>query len=71
MLSTEEPSKVAHIGNTLDPKYELMLVKFLQENRDIFTCKPTDVPEVTRELIEYELHLDPLTKLVKQRLRPN
>jgi hypothetical protein len=27
------------------------------------------VPEVPRELIEHELHLDPLSKLVKQRLR--
>jgi hypothetical protein len=28
-LYTEEPSKVAPIGNSLDPKYELTLVKFL------------------------------------------
>jgi hypothetical protein len=28
-LSTEEPSIVAHVGNSLDPKYELALIKFL------------------------------------------
>jgi hypothetical protein len=43
-----------------------MLVKFLEENRDIFTWKPADMPRVPRELIEHELHLDPLTKGVKQ-----
>jgi hypothetical protein len=35
-LFLDEPSKVAHVGNNLDPKYELALIKFLQENRDIF-----------------------------------
>jgi hypothetical protein len=32
-----------------------MLVKFLQENRDIFEWKPADMPGVPRELIEHEL----------------
>jgi hypothetical protein len=68
LLSTEEPSKVAHIGNNLDPKYELTLVKFLQKNRDIFAWKHADMPGFPRELIEYELHLDPKVKPVKQRL---
>jgi hypothetical protein len=44
-----------------------MLVKFLQENRDIFAWKPA-MPRVPRESIEHELHLDPKTKPVKQRL---
>jgi hypothetical protein len=35
-LSMKEPSKVAHVGNSLYPKKELALIKFLQENRDIF-----------------------------------
>jgi hypothetical protein len=46
-----------------------MLVKFLQENRDIFTWKPTDMPGVPRELIEHELHIDPKAKPIKQCLR--
>jgi hypothetical protein len=67
-LSMEEPSKVVHVGNNLDPKKELVLVKFLQENRDIFAWKSADMPRVSRELIEHELHLDkspsPLTGLM-------
>jgi hypothetical protein len=45
-----------------------VLVKFLQENRDIFTWKPADMPGVPRELIEHELHLDPKAKPIKQQL---
>jgi hypothetical protein len=58
-LSSDEPSEVGHIGNTLDPKYQHALIKFLQENTDIFAWKPTDMPGVPRELIEHKLHLDP------------
>jgi hypothetical protein len=46
-----------------------MIIKFLQENRDIFAWKPADMPRVPRELIEHELHLDPKAKPVKQRFR--
>jgi hypothetical protein len=42
-----------------------VLVKFLHENRDIFTWKPADMPGVPRELIKHELHLDPKAKPVK------
>jgi hypothetical protein len=45
-----------------------MLIKFLQENRDIFAWKPANMPGVPRELIEHELHLNPNAKPVKQRL---
>jgi hypothetical protein len=65
----EEPSKVAHIGNTLVPKSELKLVQFLEEYRDNFAWKPTDMPGVPRELIKHDLHLDPHAKPIKQQLR--
>jgi hypothetical protein len=45
-----------------------MLVKFLQENRNIFAWKPADMPGVPRELIEHELHLDSNAKPIKQQL---
>jgi hypothetical protein len=45
-----------------------MLVKFLQQNRDIFAWKPDDMSGVPQELIEHEHHLDPLAKLMKQQL---
>jgi hypothetical protein len=45
-----------------------VLIKFLQENRDIFAWKPANMPGVPRELIEHELHLDSKAKPVKQQL---
>jgi hypothetical protein len=45
-----------------------MLIKFLLENKDIFTWKPADMPGVPRELIEHELHVDPNAKPIKQHL---
>jgi hypothetical protein len=63
-LSPNEPSKVAHLGNSLDPKLELALVKLLQENRDISTWKHADMSGATKELIEHKLHINPNAKLV-------
>jgi hypothetical protein len=54
------------MGNSLDTKYELALIKFLQENRDIFAWKPANMSGVPWELIEHELHLDPKAKPIKQ-----
>jgi hypothetical protein len=53
LLSMEEPSKVTHIGNNLNPKLELALIKFLQENRVIFTWKPVDMLGVPRVSTNY------------------
>jgi hypothetical protein len=39
-LFPSDPSKVTHVRSNLDLKLELTLIKFLQENRDIFTWKP-------------------------------
>ena len=46
-----------------------MLIKFLQENRDIIAWKPSDMPRVPRELIEHTLNVDPNSKPIKQKLR--
>jgi hypothetical protein len=40
----------------------------IQENRDIFTWKPANMPRAPRELIEHELHLGLKAKPVKQGL---
>jgi hypothetical protein len=45
-----------------------VLVKVLQENRDIFAWKSANMLGIPRELIEHELHLDWKAKPVKQRL---
>jgi hypothetical protein len=45
-----------------------VVIKFLQENRYIFTWKSVNMTGVPRELIEHELHLDLNAKPMKQRL---
>ena len=46
-----------------------MFVAFLQENRDIFAWKPSDMPGVPREVIEHTLNVREDAKPIKQRLR--
>jgi hypothetical protein len=46
-----------------------VLEKFLQENHDIFAWKPSDMPGVSRHVIEHEVNVDPAAKPKKQRLR--
>ena len=46
-----------------------MLVGFLRANRDIFAWKPSDMPDIPREVTEHTLKIHPGSKPVKQRLR--
>jgi hypothetical protein len=46
-----------------------VLVKFLQETRDIFSWKPLNILRVPMELIEHTLHIDPNAKPIKECLR--
>jgi hypothetical protein len=42
-----------------------MLVSFLREHVDIFAWKPSDMPDVPRELIEHSLNVSATTKPIK------
>ena len=46
-----------------------MLASFLRRNVDVFAWKPTDMPGVSRELIEHSLNVSPTAKPIKQKLR--
>jgi hypothetical protein len=61
-LSTGDPSKMTLVGSELPQKWELALIAFLQENRDILAWKPSDMPGVPRSLIEHKLNVDPTAK---------
>jgi hypothetical protein len=51
--------KTAIISSSLDDKWESMLVRFLQDNRDVFAWQPVDMPGVPRELAEHKLKVYP------------
>lgn len=57
-LDQNNLAKVTYIGANLDSKQELTLTNFLQENRDIFAWKVSDVPGVPRELVEKQINRD-------------
>ena len=42
-----------------------MLVDFLYANRDIFVWKPSDMPDILREVAEHALKIRPGSKSVK------
>jgi Reverse transcriptase (RNA-dependent DNA polymerase). len=46
-----------------------VLITFLQNNKDIFAWKPSDMPGIPREVIEHSLHVNEDAKPIKQRLR--
>jgi hypothetical protein len=43
-----------------------MLTNFLRDNKDIFAWKPTDMPDVPRELVGDRIDINEGSKLVKQ-----
>jgi hypothetical protein len=45
-----------------------MLIRFLQDNRDVFTWQPADMPRVPRELTEHKLKVYPQARLIRQKL---
>jgi hypothetical protein len=56
-LEKTSPSKTMNIGRSLNQAQQGELVKFLINNRDIFTEKPSDMPGILREIIEHSLRI--------------
>ena len=46
-----------------------MLISFLREHVDVFVWKPTNMPDVPRELIEHSLNVSTTAKPIKQKLQ--
>ena len=61
---TDDTAAPTNISTTLHPKSEAELIQFLRENRDIFAWKPSDMPDVPRELAEHRIHVDPAAQSV-------
>ncbi|KAL8155150.1 hypothetical protein AgCh_000513 [Apium graveolens] len=65
----ENPEKVTFVGATLEEPLRGKLVKFLQENSDVFTWSVADMPGIDPELITHKLNVDLSQKTVKQKKR--
>jgi hypothetical protein len=68
-LEKIDPSKTTNIGRSLNQAQQYELVKFLIDNPDIFTWKPSDMLGILREIAEHSLRIQADVKPVKQRFR--
>ncbi|KAL8134177.1 hypothetical protein AgCh_009293 [Apium graveolens] len=68
-VAPENTEKVTFVGATLEEPLIGKLVKFLQENSDVFAWSAADMPGIDPELINHKLNVDPSRKTVKQKKR--
>ena len=63
-LVDEDPLKTTRIGTTLSSKMRIRLVQFLKENLDIFAWGHEDMPDISTEVIQHRLNVEPKKKLI-------
>jgi hypothetical protein len=64
-----EPHQVTKLGISLQPEEECTLTKLLQDNLDLFTWKPSDMPGIDLIVVCHHLAVNPRIKPVVQRKR--
>ncbi|KAL8088405.1 hypothetical protein AgCh_038254 [Apium graveolens] len=67
-LAPEDPGKVTFIGATLKEPLRGKLVRFLQENSDVFAWSAANMPGIYLELITHKLNVDPNRKTEVEKL---
>ena len=68
-LDPQDLAKTTNIRSNLDPQQELVLITFLQANKDVFAWEPSDMPGIPREVIEHKLGLPAGTQPDRQKQR--
>jgi hypothetical protein len=68
LLDPRVPNKTVCIGAKISPHEQVELLQFLDKNSDIFVWFTSDLVGVSREVIEYKLHVNPNVKPKKQKL---
>ena len=64
-----EADKMTKIGTTLSPEMKTRLIRFLKENLDVFAWNHKDMPDISPEVIQHKLNVDPERKPIQQRWR--
>jgi hypothetical protein len=57
------------LGSQLSDEQEKTLLRFLFNNKDVFTWSANDLCGVNRDVIEHSLNVDPAIRPSKQKLR--
>ncbi|CAL2258020.1 unnamed protein product [Prunus armeniaca] len=68
-LDPHQPDKKMRIGSRLSLDEKMELTIFLQNNKDMFACSPSDMPGIDPNIICHRLHVNPASKPVVQKRR--
>nr|XP_017233146.1 PREDICTED: uncharacterized protein LOC108207198 [Daucus carota subsp. sativus] len=68
-LYIEEPEKVTYVGALLQEDLKQELVKFLRNNRDVFSWTAADMPGIDPLFMTHKLNVNPERKPIKQKKR--
>ena len=64
-LVDKEPTKTTGVWTTMNTYMKKKLVQFLKENLDIFAWSHKDMPDISTEIIQHKLDVDPEIKPVQ------
>ena len=64
-----EPTKTTIVGMTISTEIKKKLIQFIKENLDIFTWSYEDMLDISIEIIQHKLNVDPEKKPDQQRQR--
>ena len=62
-----EPTKTTMVRMTLSTEMRRRLVQVLNEKLDVFVWSHKDMPDISTEVIQHKLNVDPEKKPVQQR----
>ncbi|MDN8779923.1 hypothetical protein Q0M83_14630, partial [Staphylococcus aureus] len=68
-LCPNDKEKITYIGATLQKPLKGQMIRFLQENSDVFAWTAADIPGIDPNLITHKLNVDQSRKMVKQKKR--
>ena len=60
-----EPTKTIRVWTTMNTYMKKKLIQFLKENLDIFAWSHEDMPDISTEIIQHKLDVDPEKKPVQ------
>ena len=69
ILETDDEPKMIQVGNTLTTSEKDALVALLIEFKEVFAWSYEDMPGIDTDIVQHHIPIDPIMKLVKQKLR--
>jgi len=61
-----EPTKTTRVGMTMSTEIKKKLIQFIKENLDIFAWSHEDMPNISIEIIQNKLNVDPRKNLTSK-----